>query len=255
MCKIIAFSNQKGGVGKTTSVYNVGCAMAIAGKEVLLVDLDPQASLTISTGYSANAFENTIDNAFRDNGTPIENCIYKLPDVSDKLFIAPSSVTLQSVEMLMTAKMGREKMLDKILSGVKKSYDYILIDCPPQMGNLTINALSCADSVVICCKTDYLSYMGLGLIKDSVEEIISYGYINPTLRIEGVIATFYEKVVNDNRDILALMKAENTVLGVVKKTSDVYKDVLSGLPIVMTRPKNDVAKEYVNIAKSLMEVK
>ena len=252
MGKIIAFANQKGGVGKTTSTYNIGYALSKLKKKVLMVDLDPQHSLTISTGYDENDFENTIESLFMNDNEDIRTCIYPLSDISNNLFIVPSSIALQSAEMLMTAKMGREKMLKLALSPIMNDFDYILIDCPPQMGNLAINALACANSVIVCCKTDYLSYQGMDLIKDSIKELVSYD-INSNLKIEGIIATFFEKVVKDNRSILELMQQNDNVLGVIKKTSNIYKDILSGAPATMCYPKSDIAQEYINIAKKIIK--
>ena len=180
--KVIAIANQKGGVAKTTTTHNLGAAMAAAGKRVLLIDLDSQASLTISVGL--------------------------------------------------------------------EPLDYILIDCPPQLSILTINALSCADGVVIPVKTDYLAYRGLTQLQDSIQEIQEL--INPELKVLGVIATLYDTRVGDDHDILDLLQKEYNLLGVIKRLAVAKKGIYDGLAAVEQAPSSELAKEYVAIANMIM---
>ena len=151
---VIAVANQKGGVAKTTTTHNLGVALAAAGKEVLMIDLDSQASLTISTGLEPLEMQRTIVDVLRKEAAPIGECVYP---ITERLHIISSIIDLAPMEMELLSRASREKILDRALKPIRESYDFILIDCPPQLSILTINALSCADGVVIPVKTDYLA--------------------------------------------------------------------------------------------------
>lgn len=247
--KTIAIANQKGGVAKTTTAHNLGAAIARKGKRVLLADLDSQASLTISVGLEPLEMPRTMVDMLKKNGVPAKECVR---GVRENLDIIPSIIDLASVEMEMLARAGREKILDRALGPLKGEYDFIIIDCPPQLSILTINGLSCADGVVIPVKTDYLAYRGLTQLEDSVEEVREL--INPELRIMGVIATLYDTRVADDRDILALLQKEYKVLGVIKRRASAKKGVYDGLSVVEREPGSEIAQEYAAIAGKLMEV-
>ena len=163
--KVIAIANQKGGVAKTTTTHNLGAALAAEGKNVLLIDLDSQASLTISVGMEPLEVPKTIVDVLKKDGAPIHECVQK---INDRLHIVTSIIDLAPMEMEMLSRASREKILDRALKPIKDGYDYILIDCPPQLSILTINALSCADGVLIPVKTDYLAYRGLTQLQDSI---------------------------------------------------------------------------------------
>lgn len=245
--KVIAIANQKGGVAKTTTTHNLGAAMAAAGKKVLLIDLDSQASLTISVGLEPLEAERTIVDVLRKDGTPLRECVQQL---SDRLHIVTSIIDLAPMEMEMLSRASREKILDRALKPVRGEYDYILIDCPPQLSILTINALSCADGVVIPVKTDYLAYRGLTQLQESIQEIQEL--INPELKVLGVIATLYDTRVADDREILALLRKEYNLLGVIKRLAVAKKGIYDGLAAVEQAPNSELAKEYRAIAELLM---
>ena len=243
--KVIAIANQKGGVAKTTTTHNLGAALAAAGKKVLLVDLDSQASLTISVGLEPLEAERTIVDVLRKDGVPIQESIQR---ISDRLYIVSSIIDLAPMEMELLSRASREKILDRALKPVRGEYDYILIDCPPQLSILTINALSCADGVVIPVKTDYLAYRGLTQLQDSIQEIQEL--INPELN-----ATLYDTRVSDDREILALLKEEYNLLGVVKRLAVAKKGLYDGRAAVEQAPESQIAKEYTAIAKMLIDGK
>lgn len=245
--KVIAIANQKGGVAKTTTTHNLGVALAAQGKRVLLIDLDSQASLTISVGLEPLEVEQTIVDVLRKEGLPLMECVQRL---SDRLHIVTSIIDLAPMEMEMLSRASREKILDRALRPVREQYDYILIDCPPQLSILTINALSCADGVLIPVKTDYLAYRGLTQLQDSIQEIQEL--INPGLKVLGVIATLYDTRVADDREILALLRKEYNLLGVIKRLAVAKKGIYDGLAAVEQAPNSELAKEYRAIAELLM---
>lgn len=245
--KVIAIANQKGGVAKTTTTHNLGAALAAEGKNVLLIDLDSQASLTISVGMEPLEVTKTIVDVLKKDGAPIRECVQK---INDRLHIVTSIIDLAPMEMEMLSRASREKILDRALKPIKNSYDYILIDCPPQLSILTINALSCADGVLIPVKTDYLAYRGLTQLQDSIREIQEL--INPELKVLGVIATLYDARVSDDKDILALLKEEYNLVGVVKRLAVAKKGIYDGLAVVEQAPSSEIAKEYTAIAKMII---
>lgn len=248
MGKIIAFTNQKGGVAKTTSTYNVGVFLAQKGKKTLIIDLDSQASLTISAGFEPFDYDNTIVKVLRKEGTPIVECIQPL---QENLDICTSRLELAQLEMEMIGRSMRETILKRALENIREEYDFILIDCPPQLSILTINALACCDCVIIPVKTDYLAYRGVELLMASISD--TRDLINPSLSVLGVIATFFETRVKDDNDILQLLKEKYNVIGVVKKMAIAKKGVYEGRSVSEQAPKNEIAKEYDKVSNYIIE--
>lgn len=248
--EVIAIANQKGGVAKTTTTHNLGVALAEKGKKVLLIDLDSQASLTISLGIEPLEIKRTVVDILKKKSVSIKECIYK---VYTNLDIVTSIIDLASMEVEMLSRASREKILDRAITPIKNEYDYILIDCPPQLSILTINALSCADGVIIPVKTDYLAYRGLTQLNDSINEIKDL--INDKLKIYGIIATFYETRVKDDKEILEMLKNEYNLIGIIKKQVAAKKGIYDGMAAVQAVPESDISKEYVKIADMIIKGK
>lgn len=240
---IIAIANQKGGVTKTTTAHNLSAALVLAGASVLVVDLDSQASLTISMGKEPEDFDFTICDILKKNPEDIKDCIFHLPAGYD---LIPSIIDLATLEMELMSRTARETVLARQLNRVKNDYDYIIIDCPPQLSILTLNALAAADQVLIPCKTDYLSYRGLEQLKMTIEDIKEL--VNPDIEIMGVIGTFFEVVSKDQKEILEKLKAEYNVIGVIKKTVEAVKGVYDGESVVERNPRSEIGQEYIKIA-------
>lgn len=247
LCKIIAIANQKGGVAKTTTTHNLGVALAKRGKKVLMADLDSQASLTISTGLEPLDIDSNIVSILTKNGKDVRECIQEL---QPNLYIITSIIDLAQLEMEMLSRASREKILDRALAPIKNDYDYILIDCPPQLSILTINALSCADGVIIPVKTDYLAYRGLSQLYNTIDEIKEL--INPKLEVLGIVATMYETRVNDDTVILEQLQKNYNVIGVVKKQAATKKGLLDGLSVVEQSPSSEVSEEYISISDMII---
>lgn len=196
MVKIYSISNHKGGVGKTTSTVNIGAALVIKGFKVLLVDLDPQANLTQSLGLK-NIESSIYENLRGDKKiNPIE--------VKKNMWVLPSSLDLSAAEIELSSEPGREYILKDILQSIKDEFDYILIDCPPSLGLLTINALTASDYVLIPLQAEYLPLKGLAKLTDVINKIKKR--LNPTLEIGCVFLTQYDPRKVLNRDVAQSVK-------------------------------------------------
>lgn len=247
--EIIALANQKGGVAKTTSTYNLAVVKAQEGKKVLMVDLDPQASLTILCGMMPGKEKFSVCDMFDLNTDPFD-CGYEVAASGlDNLYIIPSDIELAEVEQTLSGKTAREKILKKQLDKFEGEFDYIFIDCPPQLGILTTNALVASTKVVVPAKAEYLSYRGIRALKRTIQTVTEE--FNKALTLEGFIITMFEKVINDQKDMLEQFKKESAVLGIVKKSADTYRSILDGIPVVISDTKSDVSKAYIEIAKKL----
>lgn len=206
-CKVIALTNQKGGVGKTTTAVNLGVCLSNQGKKVLLVDADAQANLTMSLGYP------------RPDDLPISLATIMQDIIDDKPFdvqkgilhhsegvdLLPSNIELSGLEVRLINAISRERVLTTCINEVKKNYDYVLIDCMPSLGMLTINALAAADSVVIPTQPHYLSAKGLELLLRSVSKVRRQ--INPHLRIDGILMTMVMPRTNISKEVTALVRS------------------------------------------------
>lgn len=206
-CKVIALTNQKGGVGKTTTAVNLGVCLSKQGKKVLLVDADAQANLTMSLGYP------------RPDDLPISLATIMQDIIDDKPFdvkkgilhhsegvdLLPSNIELSGLEVRLINAISRERVLTTCINEVKKNYDYVLIDCMPSLGMLTINALAAADSVVIPTQPHYLSAKGLEILLRSVSKVRRQ--INPHLRIDGILMTMVMPRTNISKEVTALVRS------------------------------------------------
>jgi chromosome partitioning protein len=193
--KTIAFTNQKGGVGKTTSTINVGAGLAREGFRVLLVDLDPQANLTYSLRLSSNRLENSIYNVLKGEMEADEAIINH-----NDFDIMPSSIDLSGAEMEFANEPAREMLLKNKLSTLSKDYDYILIDCPPNLGLLTLNAFTAVKEIFIVLQSEYLALHGLSKLMDVIQVVKER--LNPEIEISGIICTLFDGRKNLNNEVV-----------------------------------------------------
>jgi len=185
--RIIALANQKGGVGKTTTALNLAAALASLGRRVLLVDSDPQANATSGAGTKRREGRN-IYHCYIDKADP-STCVQDTSD--ENLAILPAAIDLVGVEVELISLKNREKQLKHILSDIKGDYDYLLVDCPPSLGLLTINGLTAADSVIIPMQCEYFALEGLALLIDTIRKVKKV--FNPGLYVEGLLLTMYDR--------------------------------------------------------------
>lgn len=249
MTKIIAIVNQKGGVGKTTTTVNLSAALAKKGKKVLLIDEDPQGNATSGVGVNKAQEKSTYDVII--NETKIEEVI--IGSSVKKLDVCPSNINLAGAEVELVPMMAREAKLKEKLESIKEKYDYILIDCPPSLGLLTINALTASNSIIIPIQCEYYALEGVGQLMNTVNLIKKQ--LNKDLYIEGVVLT-----MNDARTNLS-----NQVISEVKKyfKDNVYKTIIPrnvklseapsfGMPITTYAPLSKGARCYEKLAQEVI---
>lgn len=248
MATIISFANQKGGVGKTTTTINIGYALAKFGKKVLLVDFDPSGNLTISLGMkNPSDIDVTIANALENN---VEDITSIISQKNDNLHFIPSNQDLSVTEFRLNSRTGREFTLKRVLGPIEDLYDYILIDTPPSIGLLTLNAFTCAKFVVIPMKTDFLAYKGLEALNEAITEIKEV--INSELEVLGIAATLHEKSSKDDNEILSYLQEFPNYIGCVSKMVAAKKAVYDGTPIIEKSPSHRVSLQYAQIAKNIL---
>ena len=197
--RIIALCNQKGGVGKTTSTINLGAALAEVGRRVLLVDFDPQGALSVGLGVQPHQLDRTAYNLLMERDVSVDDILLKTSVAGMDLL--PSNIDLSAAEVQLVGEVAREQTLARALTAVVEDYDYVLIDCQPSLGLLTVNALTAAHGVIIPLECEFFSLRGVALLIDTVEKVRER--LNPQLKLDGILATMYDGRTLHGREVFA----------------------------------------------------
>ncbi len=250
MGKVIAVANQKGGVGKTTTTVNLGSCLATLGKKVLLIDIDPQSNCTSGLGVD---FKNLPYSSYDVliNDREITNSIHKT--MIDTLDLLPSSISLAGAEIELVSQIARETKLKSAIAKVKEEYDYILIDCPPSLGLITLNALTAADSVLIPIQCEYYALEGLSQLLNTIKRVRKS--LNQNIEIEGVVLTMYDARTNLSEQVsLEITKyfSEKVYKTVIPRNVRLSESPSFGLPITLYDPGCVGAKAYHSLANEFL---
>ena len=249
MGQTIACANQKGGVGKTTTVVNLGSYLALAGERVLVVDLDPQGNATSGLGLDRNVIERSVYDAVID-GARIGDLTLRGP--IDGLDVVPSAIALAGAEVELAPIEGRERRLARLLSEIADAYDYILVDCPPSLGLLTVNALTAAESVLVPLQCEYYALEGLTQLLATLDLVRDH--LNPVLTIKGIVLTMYDGRTNLSADVAAEVRrhlGDRVFQTVIPRSVRLSEAPSHGLPISRYAPDSTGAVAYAALANEL----
>ena len=249
--RVIAMCNQKGGVGKTTSTINLGAALVEYGRRVLLVDLDPQGALSVGLGVPAQQLERTVYNALMERRTTLAD-VRVATDVPG-LDLVPSNIDLSAAEVQLVSEVAREQTLLRALDSVRDEYDYILIDCQPSLGLLTVNALTAAHGVVIPLECEFFSLRGVALLVDTIEKVKER--LNPSLEISGILATMYDTRTVHCREVFSRVVeafGDTVFQTVITRTVRFPETTVAGQPITTWAPTSSGASAYRDLAKEVL---
>ncbi len=256
MCKVISISNQKGGVAKTTSAVNLGIGLAKLGSKVLCIDSDSQGNLSVSLGIAEpDSLDYTLADILRDTINEIEIGRKGILHHKENIDFIPANIDLSDMEIQLINTIGRETILRQYVEQIKDYYDYIIIDCSPNLGMITINALTCADSIVIPVQASYLPLKGLQMLIKTIMKIKRQ--LNPKLEIEGILITMVDGRTNYSKEIIQLLKNEygDTIRifkNVIPRSIKQDETTVSGNSIYKYAKNSKVAKSYESFVSEIV---
>lgn len=249
MGKVIAVANQKGGVGKTTTSVNLGASLASIGKKILLLDIDPQGNATSGTGIEKKIVEQCIYDVIVDD---MELADVIKPATVEGMFVAPATIALAGAEIELVSAISRELRLKRALEPLRKSFDYIIIDCPPSLGLLTINALTAADSVLIPVQCEYYALEGLNQLLNTVRLVQKH--LNKDLYIEGVLLTMFDARTNLSIQVAEEVKKyfhDKVYQSVIPRNVRLSEAPSHGKPVLLYDSRSRGAEVYLDFAKEV----
>jgi chromosome partitioning protein len=248
MASVIAFANQKGGVAKTTTTLNLGVALSELGHRILLIDLDPQGNLTMSQGMNPDAIERSMFDVLVHR-VPISDVIHSV-----EVDIAVSSIDLAGAELALSAMIGRERALEKALVEIRDRYDYVLLDTPPSLGLLTINAFVAADGVIVPVQCEYLSLRGLVQLENTLAMVREN--LNPNVRVQGIVPTMYDGRTLHAREAIEILEEHFGDLVYdtrIRKTVRYAEAPVKGSSVLRYDPSGPAAQAYRDLAKEVLD--
>ncbi len=249
--RIIALANQKGGVGKTTTTLNLGTGLAERGQRVLLVDFDPQGGCALGLGIEPGDLDISVYDALLDRNVRPENAV--VATKVENMDLMPSNIDLSAAEIQLVTEVAREQALARVLNPLRDKYDFILIDCQPSLGLLTINALAAADGVIIPLECEYYALRGMALLLDSIERVQER--INPGLVVDGILATMFDNRTLHAREVHQRVESafgDQLFSTVISKTIRFAEAPVAGEPILTYAPSSTGAKAYRKLAEEVM---
>lgn len=249
--RVISMCNQKGGVGKTTTTINLGAALAEYGRKVLLVDLDPQGALSAGLGVPSHELDRTIYNLMLERSTAITDVL--MSTRVEGLDLLPANIDLSAAEVQLISEVGREQTLARALRPVLASYDYVLIDCQPSLGLLTVNALACSHGVIMPVAAEFFSLRGVALLVDTIAKV--QDRINPDLTIDGVLVTMFDGRTVHARDVVSMLVqrfGEQVFDTVISRTVKFPETTVAGEPITSYAPTSAAASAFRALAREVI---
>jgi chromosome partitioning protein len=249
--RIVAMCNQKGGVGKTTTTINLGAALAELGRKVLLVDFDPQGSLSVGLGINPHEIDRSVYNLLMDRDCTIEDVILKsnVPGMD----VLPSNIDLSAAEVQLVTEVAREQVLARVLEPAIPDYDFIIIDCQPSLGLLTVNALTAAHGVIVPMECEFFALRGVAMLVETIQKVQER--LNPVLEIDGLVATMFDPRTVHGRDVLArLVEAfdEKVFHTAIARTVKFPETNVAGEPITTFATTSGGAYSYRQLAKEVL---
>lgn len=249
--RVLAMVNQKGGVGKTTSTINLGAALAELGRKVLLVDFDPQGALSVGLGVNPLQLDQTVYNVLMERSVGVEDVMLKTGVAG--LDLLPSNIDLSAAEVQLVTEVAREQVLAGALNAVRDEYDYVLIDCQPSLGLLTVNALTAARGVIIPLECEYFALRGVALLMQTIDKVRER--LNPALEVEGILATMYDGRTIHGRQVLERLVSafgETVFHTVINRTIRFPETTVAGEPITSYATNSTGATAYRQLARELI---
>ncbi|WP_104818890.1 ParA family protein [Kitasatospora sp. MMS16-BH015] len=250
--QIIAMCNQKGGVGKTTSTINLGAALAEYGRRVLLVDFDPQGALSVGLGVNPMELDVTVYNLLMERGLTADEVLLKtaVPGMD----LLPSNIDLSAAEVQLVSEVARESALARALKPLLPDYDYVIIDCQPSLGLLTVNALTAAHSVIVPLECEFFALRGVALLTETIEKVCER--LNPDLRLDGILATMYDSRTVHSREVLARVVeafGDHVFHTVIGRTVRFPETTVAGEPITTYATNSVGAAAYRQLAREVLD--
>ena len=249
---VLSMCNQKGGVGKTTSTINLAAALAEYGRRVLVVDLDPQGALSAGLGVPHHELDLTVHNLLVDTSVSIEEVLVRTR--VDGVDLIPANIDLSAAEIQLVNEVGREQTLGRSLYPVLDRYDFVLVDCQPSLGLLTVNALACSDGVLIPMECEYFSLRGLALLTDTIDKVRER--LNPRLHLTGILITMFDRRTVHARDVLSRVVevfGDKVFDTLVTRTVRFPETTVAGEPITTWAPRSAGAQAYRALAREVIQ--